>query len=245
MAPSEAFLASGMPVFNPVIIDDLKAEALPVCGTSMLLADGTWEHAPRGELIEFIEPEPGHNYVIGADVAMGLANGDWSVAQILDDEKRQVAVWRGKVDARRFADILEALGKRYNEAKIAVENNSFGFATVTRLQHDLYYPNVWTSVQEGVSDEKNTRNLGFRTNSQSKPMIIARLQEALRTGDIFLNCPITLEEMRTYIVTATGAMEADVKCHDDCVMALALANYVHEGRVQPLSVDDSWYVEPF
>jgi hypothetical protein len=241
----EAFIASGMPVFNPEIVQDLMREAQPVHETLSLQADGSWEPHPRGELITYREFEPGENYWIGADVAMGLQNGDWSVAQVLDSEKRQVAMWRGKVDARRFADVLEALGKRYNEARIAIENNSIGFATVTRLQHDLHYPAVWTSVQEGVEDEKSTKNLGFRTNSQTKPMIIARLQESLRTGDIFINDLTTLREMKTFVVTSSGSMEADVKCHDDCVMSLALANYIHDGRHKPIDVSDDWYVTPF
>nr|WP_042671718.1 hypothetical protein [Methylobacterium sp. B34] len=149
------------------------------------------------------------------------------------------------MDARRFGDVLDALGRYYNEAKIAVENNSIGFATVTRLQHDLYYPNVWTSIQEGVESEKNTKNLGFRTNSQTKPMIISRLQEALRTGDLIINDMITLREMKTFIVTASGSMEADVKCHDDCVMSLALANYIHEGKPSIISWSEDMYVQPF
>ena len=34
--------------------------------------------------------------------------------------------------------------------------------------------------------------------------------------------------MMTYIVTESGSMEAEAGCHDT-VMALALANHVHEG----------------
>ena len=40
--------------------------------------------------------DPGERYVIGADVSMGLSQGDYSVAQVLDSRKRQVAVWRGQ-----------------------------------------------------------------------------------------------------------------------------------------------------
>jgi hypothetical protein len=41
-------------------------------------------------------------YYIGADVAMGVRGGDFSVAQVLDSRKRQVAVWRGHVPPRPF-----------------------------------------------------------------------------------------------------------------------------------------------
>lgn len=243
--PEEAFLASGMPVFNPQILNDLVGEAEPLLRKMALQKDGTWDENIRGELSMYYDHDPNESYVIGVDVANGHQNGDFSVAQILDSEKRQVAIWRGKVDARHLADVIDALGRKYNEAKIIVENNSIGFTTVTRLQHDLHYPAVWTSVQEGIENQKDTKNLGFRTTLQSKPMIIAGLQAALRLGEIEINDLITLKEMKTFIITSSGSMEADVKCHDDCVMALALAHYIHEGKPLIISVSEDDYVRPF
>ena len=49
--------------------------------------------------------------------------------------------------------------------------------------------------------------------------------------------------MLTYIVTESGSMEAEPSCFDDCVMALALANYVHEGAWEPVDVPPELYVE--
>ena len=40
----------------------------------------------RGELTTYRKLDPGERYVIGADVAMGVANGDYSVAQVLDSK---------------------------------------------------------------------------------------------------------------------------------------------------------------
>jgi hypothetical protein len=65
--------------------------------------------------------DPADTYYIGADVAMGVRGGDYSVAQVLDSKKRQVAVWRGHVHPDHFATVLAALGYYYNTARIAVE----------------------------------------------------------------------------------------------------------------------------
>ena len=54
---------------------------------------------------------------------------------------------------------------------------------------------------------------------------------------------VTLREMLTYIETETGAMEAEAGCHDDCVMALALANYAHQQGWEPLNTYDNYYSE--
>ena len=49
--------------------------------------------------------------------------------------------------------------------------------------------------------------------------------------------------MQSYIVTESGKLEAEEGCFDDCVMAMALANYVHEGDWQPVSFTDEHYIE--
>ena len=40
----------------------------------------------------------------------------------------------------------------------------------------------------------------------------------MREGEIELNDKTTIREMLTYIVTESGAMEAEASCFDDCVI---------------------------
>ena len=47
----------------------------------------------------------------------------------------------------------------------------------------------------------------------------------------------------SYIVTESGAMQAENSCFDDCVMSLALANYVHEGAWEPIESTENFYIE--
>jgi hypothetical protein len=42
-------------------------------------------------------------------------------------------------------------------------------------------------------------------------------------------------------VNESGKMEAEAGTHDDTVMALAIAAYVHEGKWRPVEVDDDFY----
>src|SRR3546814_16607311 len=78
-------------------------------------------------------------YTIGADVAKGTggeqegAEGDWSVAQVLDRHKRQVGVWRGKVEPDYFAVILYHMGELLNWARLAIEFNNHGILPNTLL----------------------------------------------------------------------------------------------------------------
>ena len=73
-------------------------------------------HNRRGELTTYINHDPGERYYVGADPAMGLQTGDYSVAQVLDSKKRQVATWRGHCHPDHFAQVLYHLGHFYNEA---------------------------------------------------------------------------------------------------------------------------------
>jgi hypothetical protein len=240
--PEEAFLTTGRPVFNPEQLQECLTEARDVQERLALEAD-EFVHNRRGELTTYINHDPGERYVIGADVAMGVRNGDWSVAQVLDSKKRQVATWRGQVHPDYFAEILYALGEYYNEAFIIVENNSHGILTCTRLGKDMAYPNFYTEVQIDKLTDRETVKLGFTTTAKTKPLVIDQLRASMREGELELNDRTTIREMLTYIVTESGAMEAEASCFDDCVMSLALANHVHEGAWEPVDVPADLYIE--
>jgi hypothetical protein len=236
----EAFIASGRPVFNP---EQLNALLGTVTGPirRMAVEDGVVREHPVGELHVYHEMDPAETYWIGADVGMGLRNGDPSVAQIFDSQKRQVAVWRGLVHPDYFADVLAALGYYYNTAEIAAERNAHGLLTCTRLWKDHAYPSVWTDITEGQLDDRESINIGFLTTQKTKPLIIDRLRAAMREEEIELNDETTLREMLTYIVTEKGQLEAEHNCFDDCVMALAIVNHIHVGRFTPVKVTDDFY----
>lgn len=238
----EAFIASGRPVFDPELVHNMMKQAKPPL-YQMALEGGTFQKHTRGELRVWKERALNETYFIGADVAMGTREGDWSVAQVLDSQMRLVASWRGKVHPDVFADVLQALGFYYNEAWICVENNSHGLWTAVRLGRDLAYPYTWTEVAEGQLNDRETINIGFRMTVKTKPMVIDKLRAALRQGDIFIEDRDTLSEMLTYIVTESGKYEAEEGCHDDTVTSLALAVHIHSGKFTPIKVTDDYYIE--
>ena len=240
--PDEAFLTTGRPVFNPDQIVKSLDKTIDL-KERLALEGGEWANNARGELSTYRKHVEGEQYVIGADVAMGVRGGDYSVAQVLDSKKRQVATWRGHVHPDYYAEILHALGEYYNEAFICVENNSHGILTCTRLGKDMAYPNFYTETQMDKLTDRETTKLGFTTTSKTKPLIIDQLRAAMREEELEVNCKVTLREMLTYIVTESGAMQAEAGCYDDCVMALALANHVHTGAWTPVESTDSFYIE--
>ena len=76
-----------------------------------------------------------------------------------------------------------------------------------------------------------------------EPLIIDQLRASMREKEIELNDKVTVREMMSYIVTESGAMQAESGCFDDCVMSLAIANHVHQGAWEPVESSDNYYIE--
>jgi hypothetical protein len=237
----EAFLTSGRPVFHPQQIQAL-IEAAPDIKQRLELIGEEFEEAPRGDLVLYRHVDPGETYYVGADVAMGLRGGDWSVAQILDSKKRHVGIYRSQVHPDYFATVLNKLGHFFNTAKIAVESNNHGILTATRLGKDFAYPNLYFDTRVDTQTEQETLTFGFRTTVKTKPLIIDKLRAAFREKEIEVYDKLTLRECLTYVVSEDGKLEAESGCHDDCVMSLAIANFIHEGHFTPVESTDEYYL---
>lgn len=260
LTADEAFISTGRPVFNPDTLHKrIKNPIAPIerraveekydKQTGQPLPLRVLEKHPRGELLVYRKRDDKETYVIGADVGMGIrggiqgrADGDPSVAQVLDSQLRQVAVWRGRVHPDVFAEILLALGYYYNEALLVPERNNHGLVTCVALR-DREYPNLYLDITEGtIEPDKETIQLGIFTSEKTKPLLIDTLRALDRDREIEISDQTTLEEMLSYVVTESGKMQAEEGSHDDCVMALALAAYGSGGKWTPVVVPQELYV---
>lgn len=239
----ESFLTSGRPVFNP---DDVLVYRHNVTEPLYHMDNYGgmgWEKVQKGPLAVFEEPKAQRSYTIGVDVSYGFKDGDWSVAQVLDDKGNQVARWRGHLNPEAFAEVLAQLGELYHNAYIVVENNNVGFTTVNRLFKELGYANVHRDVQEVTVTDRETVRLGFNTNAKTKPAIINHLRQAISEHRIRLPDVVTVEELSTYVVDEHNKLGAEHGYHDDCVMALAIALYHLRTDVKTVEPVDDYYVE--
>lgn len=242
--PQDAFLTSGRPVFDPQSVYKLIQEA-PEPVKRLGMVEDRFEEDPRGELAVWAPVDPAGTYYIGADVAEGLKNGDYSVAQVLNGKREQVAVWRGHVLPDAFAHILKALGEMFNQAEVAVELNNHGILTANVLAKQLRYPAVWTDQIYDRIEEEETVRLGFTQNPKTRTMILNKLRADMRDWTITVRDETTLKEMLSFIVNESGKMTAEAGAHDDHVMSLAIANHINEGEWIAISNKPEWYSEAF
>lgn len=208
---AEAFLTSVRGVFD--------AEALK----GMLATLGGSTRQESAGLTVWREPEAGREYVIGVDVAEGVAEGDYSCAIVLERESgEQAAELRGRWPVHVFAKKLDELGRAYNAALVGVERNNHGHTVLALLQHEHAYPTLYTHRDYDATGAARAR-LGWETNAKTKPVMIDGLAEALAEGFLGVNDPELVKECMTYVYDDRGSMGAQAGCRDDRVIAAAIA----------------------
>lgn len=225
--PREAFIKSGMMVFSPDVLDRQAANVEPPSVRGMLHAPNPerpdlfqWRENPDGFISVWEMPTPDGVYVVGADVAEGLAHGDYSSATVLDARTgRQVAEWHGHIEAFLFGEELYRLGMFYNGALMVVEINNHGLTTVTQLRQ-LRYPRIWRRRDLNKTTSRTSVEYGWKTSRVTKPLLIDTLAQALTDG-ITVRSDGLLRELTTYTRDDKGAMSGSP--FDDRVISAALA----------------------
>lgn len=185
-------------------------------------------------------PIAGEQYVIGADVAEGLTGADSSVGQVMKMYHvrnriylEQVAKISGWITPTQYGTELVKLGHWYNDAVLAIEKNGPGHTVISRAK-DLMYLNLYVPVSEIQTRDKFSAEYGVTTSSATKPVMISLLHGAindtkLAPASFIIRDALTLKELTIFIqvpLSTTYRYEAMGSGHDDCVMALAIANYV-------------------
>lgn len=233
--PEEAFVYSGNSFFN---IQEIKRAKELCCSPKkkgqfsipQQESDDNYNYKPvnaywsddnRGYIRIFEEPNSSIPYVIGGDTAG--EGSDAFVAQVLNNiTGEQVAVleFNGS-DELYFAQQVYCLGKLYNFALIALETN---FSTYPQMKLEEWkYPKMYIrETFDGIS-KKPKLSYGFKTTVLSRPNILADLQAVISNHSEKIKDIKTLCECETFVKNDNGKPEAMEGCHDDHVMALAIA----------------------
>lgn len=229
----EAFVKSGMNVFDTDRLMAMEPSMHPPIEVGYMDARGHFAHHNDGPLRIWQLPVMGASYVIGADVAEGIERGDFSdftviCARDIRSEGRTLATrgevvarYRASTDTDLYADALEAVGQFFRTALVGVERNGPGLAVVSRLR-DKSYPRLYR--QEVIDQRKrtSTERLGWQTSRTSKPLIIADLVNAVRTGELLFYDEVLRRELLTYVRDERGILgKPSIK--DDAVMSCAIA----------------------
>jgi hypothetical protein len=199
---SSCFLTSGECVFELAAIEKAAAMVGKSTGTE-----------DNGRLTVWLPPQKGRRYILGVDTAGGGADGDYACAQVIERAMgMQCAELHGHFPPYELARRAAELGKRYEQALVAVERNNHGHAVLAHLS-SLGYENLF---------EANGQ-LGWLTSAASRPAMIENMAGVLTAAPELFRSQRLLEECRTFVRHADGNTSAADGAHDDCVMAMAIA----------------------
>ena len=172
-----------------------------------------------------------HDYVLSADVSRGDSK-DYSTFHIIDNTTSEVvAEYKGKIRPDTFAELINEFGLKYNKALVCPENNSYGFATILKLQ-ELKYPRLYyrkrkTAYIGDYIPPSTAETAGFNTNGKTRGTILSKLEEVIRNKQIIIRSSRFYEELKTFS-WKTGRAEAKRGFNDDLVMSMAIGSWLFD-----------------
>lgn len=188
----------------------------------------------------FRQPEAGEQIVIGADPAEGGDNSAFvAYSKKLSDV---VMIGKSKEESSQLGHTLNHIGRWIMKQTgsfptIAVERNTGSAAiyVLKELNYPALYkmPSSFTSTQDTQQDQ-----YGWVTSVATRPKMLDDLALAVRQKALSIPSREIIDELFTFIRHAkTGKPQADVGCHDDLVIALAIALQVNQ------TTDTSWLTD--
>ncbi len=200
------FRATGEGCFDREAVERRLAEIGPPVATRM-----------DGRLLIWLPPVAGRRYLAGVDTAGGGAEGDFAAVEVVEIETGvQCAELRARMAPMELARAAAALAREYGEALLAVERNNHGSGVLAHLTGSERYGNLYTQRGEA----------GWLTSAATKPGMVGRMGALLAEEPGLFRSGRLLAECRSFVALPGGGTGAAPGAHDDCVMAMAIAQAV-------------------
>lgn len=193
----EAFLMSGRPYFDRALCQRLLIAKMDIKPVEIRLG---------GSIVLFEKPDPKELYLAGADVAEGLADGDFSHAPFYRrSDFKQVAYIHGHFSPDRFGELLVEVGRQYNRAFLGIERNNHGHTVLNEVYKHQKYSEVYMQTVQDQKTDRKTKKLGWLTTETSKYLMLDELDKAVRTGEINPQDAELFAEMSTVTIAEDGS----------------------------------------
>ena len=179
----------------------------------------------------YVDPAKGHDYVITVDVARGVGK-DFSAFVVIDITEfphAVVAKYRNnEIKPMLFPNIVEQVGRKYNDAFVLCEVNDIGDQVASILNYDLEYKNLLMCsmrgragqvVGQGFSGKKT--QLGVKMSKTVKKVGALNLKTLIEE-DKLLSCDYEIMSELTTFISKSNSFMAEEGCNDDLAMCLVI-----------------------
>lgn len=172
------------------------------------------------------EPEPGHRYIMGVDLAQIK---DFTVITIADKSTHNVVYWSRfkKIKYPLQIERIENVARKYN-ARIIIDVNNIGLSIADELKAR------GLRVEDFKMVGTISKDLAKRG---SKERLINKLSLDIENKDIYIPPKeVLIDELESFSYRLTPSRNlqygAPEGYHDDCVISLALANWGLKGKTK-------------
>ena len=184
----------------------------------------------------FSDVIPSHSYVMTVDVARGQGS-DYSAFTVFDITElphKAVAKYRSnQVAPLVFPNIINIIGKKYNDAYILIEVNDIGSQVADVLHHDLEYENLFSTAWYGRHGQqlsgfvggKRDSQFGVRTSYQVNKIGCSNLKALIEDDKLLIPDYDMISELTTFVSTG-DTFSAEDGAHDDLAMTLVLFGWL-------------------
>jgi hypothetical protein len=193
--------------------------------------------APRDhQYVEVVDPAGTNDTVSGADP------DSWAIQVIDHHSLEQIAAWHGRLDPDQITEQAFLAYLFFNEALTGVEvTGGWGNAIVEDLSkryghRRLFRRQKLLYAKDQSAESTSQTTLGWQTNRQTKPHLLAGTTELLREETHGMRDRATALQLTTFVWNGEDGKSktagADVQAHDDLLMAWMIAQQI-AGLVRP------------
>lgn len=209
---------------NPIMKDFLCLNGSPV---KEMHNYWVWKH-----------PEPDGKYICTLDPSQGTSQ-DRACIQVLDvNNMEQCAEFYGFAATTQLPGMVKDIARVYNDAYVVIEANSIGDGVFNSLYYNQLDPYGNVFKQKKTSNSI-TRFTGWITDVKTRKLMTTEVFDWLTNAEMFSHLHLYSErvytELETWIVDSKGKFIHANSCHDDSIMAFALALYNRDKAVRASS----------
>jgi hypothetical protein len=244
---SEAFLATGTPVFNNERVNmrieyleqkhkNKKPDEPPKCGSFKFEWGNPdnldyikeksieWVEDPNGPIKIYEFPQSGYPYVIGGDTKG--EGRDFYAGTIINNVtgNRAATIRNCWNNSKPYTWQMYCLGMFYNLALIGIEMN-FNTAPIEELER-LHYPRQYTRRRYDDMTKEYQLKHGWKTDGNTRPLIIDKEIHLIDKNIDLFNDITMLEECITFVYDDKGHPDARSGKHDDALISDMIANEI-------------------
>lgn len=237
----EAFAMSGDMYFDRKGLDK-QIKKRPIAVGEIFFQNLKWEFRdiPHGRIEIFERPQDGEQYIVAGDASEAVGADEAAIVILNKRMNSTAALVAGQHAPEELAQLEIALGNFYKNAMIAQENKGYGYQVNQLVNQN--YGNVYRKVINKDGVDTPTDELGFNTNTVTRPQMLSMLADEIKHNSTTLNSEKLINECQTFIIKKDREgkvlkIEAQDGYQDGLVICRAIASYVR--NIYPYKPQDT------